>query len=438
MYKIGGKTMVMIQEEVKQLQGLNLHLIPNEKFKTVNIVVKFKSPLNRDTITKRALLPYVLQQGPKEYPSRKDLQIALDNLYGAVLSIDGGKKGNHHILSFRLEVANEKFIPNESNIMNEAVRLLNEVIFHPNINNDSFKEEIFTREKETLRQKIKSIIDDKMKYANMRLIDEMCEGEVYQTHVSGYEEDLDNISASDLYDYYRTLLKEDQVDVYVLGDIATTEIEDTIATNFNREIIENEKIVAEKEKIKNQDSPKEVIDKQNVQQAKLHIGYRTNIQYQDENYPALQVFNGILGGFPSSKLFINVREKNSLAYYASSRLESHKGLLLVFSGIAPKDYEKARDIMQQQMTSMKDGQITEEELNETKELIVNQLLETLDHPQGIIEMLYQQVIAQANLSPDQLIEKIKNVKLEEVIEVGKHIEEDTIYLLTSEGGSSND
>ncbi|WP_047984821.1 EF-P 5-aminopentanol modification-associated protein YfmF [Ornithinibacillus californiensis] len=430
--------MVMIQEEVKQLQGLNLHLIPNEKFKTVNIVVKFKSPLNRDTITKRALLPYVLQQGPKEYPSRKDLQIALDNLYGAVLSIDGGKKGNHHILSFRLEVANEKFIPNESNIINEAVRLLNEVIFHPNISNNSFQEEIFNREKETLRQKIKSIIDDKMKYANMRLIDEMCEGEVYQTHVSGYEEDLDNISASDLYDYYTTLLKEDQVDVYVLGDVSTTEIEETIATNFKRETIENEKIVAEKEKIKNQKSPKEVIDKQNVQQAKLHIGYRTNVQYQDENYPALQVFNGILGGFPSSKLFINVREKNSLAYYASSRLESHKGLLLVFSGIAPKDYDKARDIMQQQMTSMKDGQITEEELNETKELIINQLLETLDHPQGIIEMLYQQVIAQANLSPDQLIEKIKNVKLEEVIEVGKQIEEDTIYLLTSEGGSSND
>lgn len=437
MYKIGGRDMVMIQEDVKNLNGLNLHLIPNDKFKTVNIVIKFKAPLNRETITKRALLPYVLQQGPKEYPSRKELQIALDNLYGAILSIDGGKKGNHHILSFRLEVANEKFIPNESNILEEAIRLLNEVIFHPNVSDDSFNEDIINREKETLRQKIKSVIDDKMKYANMRLIDEMCDGEAYQLHVSGYEEDLNEISATDLYQYYKKLLKEDQIDIYVLGDVKEDKIQELIGANFERKDESSSNNVVEEEPKVTSKDPKEVIDKQHVQQAKLHIGYRTNIRFQDEKYPALQVFNGILGAFPSSKLFINVREKNSLAYYASSRLESHKGLLLVFSGIAPQDYEKARDIMAKQMTAMKNGDISEDELKETKDLIINQLLETLDHPQGIIEMLYQQVIAGTTLQPDQLIEKIKEVKVEDVVEVGKHIVEDTVYLLTSEGESNN-
>lgn len=427
----------MIQEDVKKLNGLNLHVIPNDKFKTVNIVIKFKAPLSRDTITKRALVPYVLQQGPKEYPSRKKLQIALDDLYGAVLSIDGGKKGNNHILSFRLEVANEKFIPGESNIIEDAIRLLKEVIFKPNVSNDSFDNEIFNREKDTLRQKIKSVIDDKMKYANMRLIDEMCEGEAYQLHVSGYEEDLDKITASDLYQYYMNLLKEDQVDVYVLGDIEIEKMENIISNNFT---LENRSLTVnpvKEEQRKTSSKPKEVIDKQRVQQAKLHIGYRTNILYHDEHYPALQVFNGIFGAFPSSKLFINVREKNSLAYYASSRLESHKGLLLVFSGIAPDDYKKAREIIEQQMTAMKNGEISEEELEETKDLIVNQLLETLDHPQGIIEMLYQQVISESELQPNQLIEKIKAVKVEDVIEVAKQIEEDTVYLLTSEGGNSN-
>ncbi|WP_010093320.1 EF-P 5-aminopentanol modification-associated protein YfmF [Ornithinibacillus scapharcae] len=399
--------MVSIQEEVKQLTGFNLHLIPNEKFKTVNIVMKFKAPLNRETITKRALLPHVLQQGSEKYPSRKELQVALDNLYGAGLSIDGGKKGNNHIISFRLEVANEKFIPNESEVLENAIRLLNEVIFHPNIENDSFNETVFEREKETLRQKIKSIIDDKMKYANMRLIDEMCDGEVYQLHVSGYEEDLDKITAKDLYQYYQSLLQEDQVDIYILGDVDSGKLESIINANFERQDSPNPSVEIEEDQSKSSQSDelKEVIDNQNVQQAKLHIGYRTNIRYQDEQYPALQVFNGILGGFPNSKLFINVREKNSLAYYASSRLESHKGLLLVFSGIAPNDYEKARKIMEEQITAMKNGEITEEELSETKELIVNQLLETLDHPQGIIEMFYQSVIANAELSPNQLIRK---------------------------------
>ncbi|GGA62530.1 EF-P 5-aminopentanol modification-associated protein YfmF [Ornithinibacillus halotolerans] len=429
--------MVTIKEEVKKLDSYNLHLIPNEKFKTVHIVVKLKAPLDRETITKRALLPLILQQGPRKYPTRKEFQIALENLYGAVLSIDGGKKGNNHILSFRLEVANEKFIPNESDVLKQAIRLVNDVIFQPNVANNCFDETIFNREKETLRQKIRSVVDDKMRYANMRLIDEMCEGEAYQIHVSGYEEDLDKLTAADLYEYYRSLLKEDQIDIYILGDLDKVYMEELVGESFQRDQI-SQRTESKDEQLNKKKEPQEIIEKQNVQQAKLHIGYRTNITYKDDNYPALQVFNGILGGFPSSKLFINVREKNSLAYYASSRLESHKGLLFVFSGIAPEDYEKARDIMRQQMDAMKNGDITEEELSETKDLIVNQLLETLDHPQGIIEMLYQQVIAEVELSPHELIENIKKVNLEEVTEVGKSIEEDTIYLLTSEGGGSNE
>jgi predicted Zn-dependent peptidase len=428
--------MVTIKEEVKKQDGITLHLIPNEKFKTVNIVVKFKATLSRETITKRALLPYVLQQGPSKYPSRKELQMALDDLYGAVLSVDGGKKGDHHILSFRLEVANEKFIPNETNIVEDAVKLLNEVIFNPNVKDQAFESSIFSRERETLRQKIKSVIDDKMKYANMRLIDEMCEGELYQLHVHGYEEDLDKITPEDLYSYYTSLLQEDQIDVYVLGDFDPNKMEDIILSTIKQESngTSRRSEITEDKQTKREE-PKEVVDKQHVQQAKLHIGYRTNITFQDPDYPALQVFNGILGAFPNSKLFINVREKNSLAYYASSRIESHKGLLLVFSGIAPENYQKAKDIMEEQMKAMKDGDISEEDLAETKELIVNQLLETLDHPQGIIEMLYQQVIGEKDLTPAELIEQIKKVTIDEVVQVGKKIDEDTVYLLTSEGGS---
>ncbi|MEN2766384.1 EF-P 5-aminopentanol modification-associated protein YfmF [Ornithinibacillus xuwenensis] len=426
-----------IQEEVKQLNGYNLHLVPNKKFKTINIVVKFKAPLERETITKRALLPYLLQQGPNKYPSRKELQIALDSLYGAVLSIDGGKKGNHHIISYRLEVANEKFIPNESNMVEDAFNLLNEVIFQPNVTNNAFKDATFKRETETLRQKIKAVIDDKMKYANMRLIDEMCEDEAYQLHVHGYEEDLATLNPELIYEYYRTILQEDQVDVYVLGDFDLNDMERIVSSTMKRMKKEKPTSGEENAHTKKEES-KEIIDKQNIQQAKLHIGYRTNCRYQDKAYPALQVFNGILGGFPGSKLFVNVREKNSLAYYASSRLESHKGLLLVFSGIAPGDYEKARKIMEEQMEAMMKGDISKQELSETKELIVNQLLETLDNPQGIIEMLYQQVIADVDLSPHQLIESIKKVSINEVKEVGNKIELDTVYLLTSEGGTANE
>ncbi|MGJ9458921.1 EF-P 5-aminopentanol modification-associated protein YfmF [Oceanobacillus sp. CF4.6] len=426
-----------IQEKQHRENGLKLHFIQSKKYKTINIVAKLRANLEKETITKRALLPYILKQGTKNYPSRSELQLKLDELYGAVLSVDGGKKGENHIITVRMEFANEKFIPEESSIIDDAISLFSEILFQPNVKGNGFDESVFKREKETLKQKINAIQDDKMSYANMRLIDEMCEDEAYQLHVHGYEEDLGTMTNEDLYDYYKTLFETNELDVYVLGDFD----EDKIKEKITNEMKINQQNVLEfnpSKAIKSVKEPSEVIEKQNVQQAKLHIGYRTNTLFQDKEYFPLQVFNGLFGGFPSSKLFINVREKNSLAYYASSRVESHKGLLFVFSGIAPEDFEKARDIIRLQVTAMKDGDFTEEALSETKDLIINQYKETMDHPQGLIEMLYQQVIGNRSLTPDELIEGIRQVTKEEVIQAAGKIEEDTVYLLTSEGGSKDE
>lgn len=430
-----------ISEEVLQTNGYNLHLIPTKKYKTINIVAKFKAPLTRETITKRALLPYVLRQGTKSYPTRKDIQTKLDDLYGAVLSIDGAKKGDHHIISLRLEVANQKFIPNESSVLNDAVNLLNEVIFTPNTEGSAFQSAVFNREIETLKQKMAAITDNKMSYANMRLIDEMCKDETYQLHVHGYEEDLPAITPENLYTYYQQLIEEDELDIYVLGDFDKETMEGKISSVLKRNVSAAAETVspqAQPAKKRTRTEPNIVMEKQDIQQAKLHIGYRTHCTFQDDDYFALQVFNGLFGGFPSSKLFINVREKNSLAYYAASRFESHKGLLLVFSGIAPEDYEKAKEIIELQMTAMKNGDFTEDELEETKQLIVNQLLETMDHPQGIIELLYQQVLGNKKITPDQLLAEVKQVKKDDVIQIAEKIEKDTVYLLTSKGGATDE
>ncbi|RDW17779.1 EF-P 5-aminopentanol modification-associated protein YfmF [Oceanobacillus chungangensis] len=429
--------MLPIEEKRRNVNGLQLHFIQSKKYKTLNIVAKLRAPLNRETITKRALLPYILNQGSKRYPSKQELQLKLDDLYGAVLSVDGSKKGNNHIISIRLELANPKFIPEETAIIDDGISLFSELLLDPNISNNSFNEEIVSREKNTLKSRIQAVKDDKMNYANMRLIDAMCEGEAYELHAHGYEEDLQAITAVNLYGYYQTLLEEDSLDIYVLGDFDEDEMSTKIASLFERK---GNHVWSENESndpIKDIQA-KEVIESEDIQQAKLHIGYRTNTTFKDEDYAALQVFNGIFGGFPNSKLFINVREKNSLAYYASSRIESHKGLLFVFSGIAPEDYEKARDIIQLQMEAMKKGDYTETDLQETKELIINQLLETMDHSQGLIELLYQQVIGDRIITPEQLIANIKQVTKEQVTMLANKIEEDTVYLLTSKGGQTNE
>ncbi|WP_077621910.1 EF-P 5-aminopentanol modification-associated protein YfmF [Sediminibacillus massiliensis] len=412
--------------------GYNLHVIQTKKYKTVNLIVKLKAPLIRNTITKRALLPYVLQQGTNNLPNARQLRTRLDDLYGAVLGIDGAKKGENHIITLRIETANEAYLSTEEEILEKAMQLLSEILYDPKSDQGSFDADIINREKQTLKQKMDTIIDDKMSYANMRLMDEMCKDEAYRLHVHGYEEDLEEITPASLYEYYQQMLSEDDIDIYVLGDMDGRNVEQLIAKYFskNREAVESEHKTIVEHPV---DKVKTVIDEQDVQQGKLHLGYRTNITFNDSEYYALQVFNGIFGGFPSSKLFMNVREKHSLAYYAASRFESHKGLLLVFSGIAPKDYEKAKEIIDEQMNLMKQGDFTDEQLNETKDLVVNQLLETMDHPQGLVELLYHQVISRREITTSEMIESVKNVTRDDLMKVGANITLDTVYFLTQRG-----
>ena len=175
---------------------------------------------------------------------------------------------------------------------------------------------------------------------------------------------------------------------------------------------------------------KEVIEKLDVKQGKLNIGFRSNIFYGDPEYFALQLYNGLFGGFSHSKLFINVREKASLAYYASSRLESHKGLLIVMSGIENENYKQALDIIKEQFTLMQQGDFTEDELQQTKAVVKNQLLETIDVPRGLVEILYHNVIAKTKISLDEWLEKTETITKEEIVDVAKGIQLDTIYFLT--------
>ncbi|MBM7552686.1 EF-P 5-aminopentanol modification-associated protein YfmF [Thalassobacillus pellis] len=423
------------KEQMVEKQGYRLHILPSKKYKTINIVAKFKSDLKKEWMTKRALLPMVLQKATKNHPSARSLQSALENLYGTVLSSDSTKKGENHVISFRMEVANEAYLRTETSLLKQALELFHEVIFEPKVEQGAFDEKIFSREKQTLEQKITSIKDEKMSYANMRLIDEMCKDEPYSLHVHGYLDDLKALDSKELYEYYQHFITNDLLDVYVIGDFEADAIEEMIDGCFTREAGDNTAVDQESPH-KHVEEPKEIIEEDDLNQGKLHLGFRTHTTFGDEDYYALQIFNGLFGGFPSSKLFMNVREKHSLAYYAASRFESHKGLLLVFSGIDPNNYDQAKTIILEQMDAMKKGDFTEEEVEQTKELVVNQLLETMDNSQGLIEILYHQVLSKHQIEAEELIDRIRKVTHKEVADVASKLELDTIYFLTSrkEGG----
>ncbi|HLQ98683.1 MAG TPA: pitrilysin family protein [Candidatus Dormibacteraeota bacterium] len=424
--------MTQALERVIKRDGITLHLVPSKKYKTMTFVAKLKAPLERETITKRALLPFILRESTKNYSTRKELQYKLDDLYGASLSLDGSKAGSHHVISARMAVANQKYIQNESSIISETLHLLYEVLFQPKVDGRTFQQATVNREKETLRKQIQSLKDDKTNYAQLRLIDEMCQGEKYQIKSHGYEEDLDDITAENLFETYETFIQKDDLDLYILGDFDDDEMIETVTSIFKQRKFENVNDIQGESEHRVVTSPKKLIEQDKVQQAKLHIGYRTYTTYADENYPALVVFNAIFGSYPSSKLFRHVREKNSLAYYVGSFIESYNGLMFVYSGVAHTDYNKAQMIIDEQLEEMRSGAFSEQEMAQAKALIVNGILETSDNAQGLIELLYQTIIGQNDRNIDEYIQQIHSITKEEVVEMANKVKLDTTYVLTSE------
>jgi predicted Zn-dependent peptidase len=420
--------MATATEKVIELKGYKLHVIPTEKYKTNTLIWKMKAPLTKEDVTKRALLPQVLQSSSAKYSSTTALRSYLDELYGATLYVDLSKKGEYHIMSFSLEIANEKFLSDPSPLLKKGFELLTEILTNPNINGNAFDTATIEKEKRTLKQRIQSVFDDKMRYSNVRLIQEMCKGEPYALEVNGDAADVDAITTEDLYEYYKHAFLNDEIDLYIIGDVNEDEVKKFAADLLRFEERSPKKL--EQQEANTNKEVNEVKEEQDVKQGKLNIGYRTNIVYGDPEYFAMQVFNGIFGGFSHSKLFINVREKASLAYYAASRLESHKGLMMVMSGIDLKNYDQAVGIIHEQLEAMRNGDFTDQELAQTKAVIQNQILETIDTARGLTEILYHNVVADANISLDTWLEEMQKVTKEEIITVAKKIELDTIYFLT--------
>jgi predicted Zn-dependent peptidase len=420
--------MATATEKITQLNGYKLHFIPTEKYKTNTLIWKMKAPLTKEDVTKRALLPQVLQSSTKKYPTTTALRSYLDELYGATFFVDLSKKGENHIMSFSIEIANEKFLNDPSPLLKKGFELLAEILTNPNIQGNAFDHETIEKEKRTQKQRIQSVFDDKMRYSNVRLIQEMCKGEPYALEVNGDAADVDAITPENLYEYYKNAFLNDEMDLYIIGDVNEEEVKNYAAELLHFEDRKPKKLVLQE--INRKSQVQEIKEEQDVKQGKLNIGYRTNIVYGDPEYFALQVFNGIFGGFSHSKLFINVREKASLAYYAASRLESHKGLMMVMSGIDLKNYDQAVGIIHDQLEAMKNGDFTDQELVQTKAVIQNQILETIDTSRGLTEILYHNVVADANINLDTWLQEMQKVTKEEIVEVAKKIEIDTIYFLT--------
>ncbi len=414
--------------ERSQTGRMRLHVMPTKRFKTFAISLYAGIPLAESTVTNTALTPFVLRRGTQSTPETLAFRERLDNLYGAGFGFDIYKRGDSQIVQFRLDVINDQFVSSSTSLLAAALQLLGEVVTDPALESSVFRSKYVAAEKVTLQKRLEAIINDKIRYAAERCLAEMCRNEPYRLHALGRLEDLPEITPSSLYTAYESWLGQAELDLYVAGDTSLEEVQQLASKTFR--LPPGDGTAYTKPEISQPvNEPRTVTETLDVSQGKLNMGLRTNIGYADDGYPALLMYNGILGGYPHSKLFLNVREKASLAYYAASRLDGHKGICTIQSGIEVANFDQAKKIILEQLESMRAGQITELELSQTRAMIGNQLREMQDSAFEMIAFDFNAILSGKTRTADELITSIESAGVEDIVRVAEKVELDTIYFL---------
>ncbi len=419
--------------ETVDVDHLRVHVCSTDKFKTNMIIALVQQDLSPETVTRHALLPSVLQRGTRTYTSTVQLKRKLEELYGASLFGDVFKRGERHIMQVGLEIPDDAYLTETGSLLEEGAAFLGEILYQPATEGEAFREDYVQAEKKNLRQKLESLIDDKIRFAAIRCIEEMCKEEPYALFNHGRLQDLDAIDPQNLYTYYQGLMKNQPIDLYFVGNVTPEQAEKLVKNHFPTQGGQRSEV---RPSTSNRvpDEVKEVVDRLDVNQGKLNMGCRTQVTLADDDYPELLVYNGILGGFPHSKLFTNVREKASLAYYAASRVESHKGVMTVQSGIEIDNYQRAVDIIRKQFELMEQGEISDSELSQTQAMLTNQLKERQDRAHDLIDSHYHGLLSGRKRPLDPLIEQINRVTVADVKAVAEKVKLDTIYFLRDKKG----
>jgi predicted Zn-dependent peptidase len=408
-----------------------LNFIKTNKFKTNLINIYFIRPLIKEEATINALLPLVLKRGTKNYNTSLDIQRKLEELYGANLSIDVSKKGERQVIRFTIEAPDASYTESKD-LIAQAIEMLNEIINQPLLEDKAFLEKYVEQEKENLRKKIKGRINDKKRYAIDRCIEEMCENENFKIYKYGYVEDLNRIDGKSLYKHYQNVLATSNIEISAVGDICQNDFEAIFKQIFT--IIRGDIVDIPRETIDKQiDDVNVVLENMDVSQGKLTLGYRMNIPYEDKLYDAFMIANEILGGGPNSKLFLNVREKESLAYYVFSQSYKFKSIMLMVSGIESENYDMAVDIMKKQVDEIQLGQFSESDIDQAKNSIMTSIVSLTDDNYSLSEFYLSQALTGDNRTIDNMINQIMKVNKSDIIESFQKLKLDTIYFLSNKG-----
>ena len=397
---------------------MKIRKIETKKFKTNVYALYLTIPLTKENVTYNALILTVLKRGCEKYNNQLEISKKLEEMYDATFGIGIAKVGNNEVLKFYIESLNNNYLPNNEDLSKTSIEMLINIVMKPYLINGKFDEDYVSQEKENLKKVIESRKDNKDTYATNRLLEEMFKEEPYGLYKFGNIEEIDNITSEKLYEKYKELIKNAEKHLYIVGDVENLNIQEY---HIDEEEIKITKEFPIKEKLEE----KIVKEQMDITQGKLVIGLNT----PNENREIIALYNTILGKGANSKLFLNVREKEGLAYSAGSTYLKRNNAIIISTGIEVSKYNKAVEVIKKQLKDMQEGNITEKEIKDAKQFINAGLNLINESSENMIEYTFDKELYNEEIDIEKYRKSIEKITKEDIVEIAKKINIDTIYFL---------
>lgn len=413
--------------------GVRLCTHKTEQFKTSVISFNIVTNLSENA-GKKALLLNLLARTSKAFPTITAMNRHLAGLYGAVISPSVRKIGEAQVLSLVLVCLDDRFALEKEKVLAEGLKLLSGCLFLPDITPEGFKEENIKREKRLLIERLEGEKDEKRIYALNTMLEKMCRDEAYGLNRLGTKEEIEAATPSELLALWKDILFKAPIQINITGSFNEKETESTVTKLFSRLERKKENISElHTEFITEAYESNTYREKQSVKQGKLVIGMRAGMTYDFDNFPAIKLMNAIFGSGTFSKLFTNVREKMSLCYYCAARLDNHKGIITVESGVETENAEKALEAIRHELDEVKKGNFTDETTENAKKSLCDLYSSVYDSVTGINDWMTSFATNDEIPEPSAIASAINEVCREEIIIAASMVTEDTVFILESDG-----
>lgn len=417
------------------LPGVFLTSVHTKKFKSSLLSMTLLAPLERETAAVNALIPYLLRRGSEAHPDMQSLSAALDQLYGGSIDPVVRRKGETQCVGFVGSFLDDAYALDGGGVLSQAAELMGELLLRPYTQDGAFCPDYTRQEKANLADRIRAELNEKRQYAADRVVEEMCAAEPYGVGRLGRVDEVEAITPQSAWARYQDLLSHARIELYYCGSAQPDEVCFTLQRALSGLPRDRGYQVPETVIVPSAQSVKRVEEALDVAQGKLTMGFRTGgITAASDDYPALILCNALYGGTTTSKLFLNVREKLSLCYYASSTLHRYKGLMVVSSGVEFANEKKAEDEIMAQLDACRKGQFEPWEIDGARRYTVSSLLTALDSQGRQEDWWLGQAVAGLSETPDQLAGRIETVSVDEAVAAAQKLSLDTVYFLKGAQG----